>query len=56
MGIMMKTRPRRSIKNAEHHDDGGHDRRDGPGNWSRTLDELSREEILQALAGLDEPV
>ena len=38
----------------EHHESGERDRRDDPGNGSRTLDELSREEILRALTGLDE--
>ncbi len=38
--------------NGEPHDSGEPDRRDDPGNESRALDELSREEILRALAGL----
>ena len=38
----------------EHHESGERDWRDDPGNGSRTLDELSREEILRALTGLDE--
>ena len=40
--------------NGEHHNGGERDWRDDPGNGSRTLDELSREEILRALAGLDQ--
>ena len=40
--------------NGEHHENGERDWRDDPGNGSRTLGELSREEILRALAGLDE--
>ena len=40
--------------NGEHHEGGQRDWRGDPGNGSRTLDELSREEILRALAGLDE--
>ena len=39
-----------------HHESGEHDRRDAPENGSRTLDELSREQILRALAGLDQRV
>ena len=38
----------------EHHDGVEHDWRDNPDDGSRTLDELSREEMLRALAGLDE--
>ena len=38
----------------EHHESGERDWQDDPGNGSRTLDELSREEILRALTGLDE--
>ena len=40
--------------NGERHESGEPDWRDDPGDGSRTLDELSREEILRALAGLDE--
>ena len=40
--------------NGEHHESGEGDSRDDPGNESRALDELSREEILRALAGLNE--
>ena len=40
--------------NGECHDSGEEDRRDAPGNESKALDELSHEEILRALAGLDE--
>ena len=40
--------------NGEHHEPGEGDWRDDPGNGSRALDELSREEMLRALAGLDE--
>ena len=40
--------------NRERHESGERDWRDGPGNGSGTLDQLSREEILLALAGLDE--
>ena len=36
----------------EHHESGERDWRDDPANGSRTLDELSREEILRALTGL----
>ena len=36
----------------EHHESGERDRRDDPDNGSRTLDELSREDILRALASL----
>ncbi len=38
----------------DHHENGEPDRRDAPDDGSRALDELSREEILRALAGLDE--
>ena len=38
----------------EHHDGVEHDWRDDPDDGSKTLDELSREEMLRALAGLDE--
>ena len=41
--------------NGEDHEGGERDCRDDPGNGSRTLDELSREEILRALAGLHIP-
>ncbi len=40
--------------NGENHEGGERDWRDDPGNGSRTLDKLSREEILRALAGLNE--
>ena len=40
--------------NGEHHEGGEADWPDDSDNGSRTLDELSREEILRALAGLDE--
>ena len=40
--------------NGEHHESSEWDWRDDPDSGSRTLDELSREEILRALAGLDE--
>ena len=39
--------------NGEHHDSGEQDWRDGPDDGYKTLDELSREELLRALAGLD---
>ena len=42
--------------NGEHHESGEGDYRDDPSNGSRTLDELSRKEILRALAALDERV
>ena len=38
----------------EHHESGEPDQRDDPGSGYKTLDELSREEILRSLAGLDE--
>ena len=38
----------------EHHESGEHDWRGGPDDGFKTLDELNREEILRALAGLDE--
>jgi len=38
----------------EHHESGEPDWRDDPDKGSRALDELSREEILRAPAGLDE--
>ena len=38
----------------DNHERGEHQWHEGSGNGSRTLDELSREEILRALAGLDE--
>ena len=37
----------------EHQESGEGDWRDDPGNRTKALDELSREEILRALAGLD---
>ena len=40
--------------NGEHPESGERDWRDDPDSGSRTLDELSREEILRALAGLNE--
>ena len=40
--------------NGEHHESREPDWRDGPGNEPRTLDELSRDEILRAMAGLDQ--
>ena len=40
--------------NGEHHESGERDRRDDPSDRSRALDELSRKEILRALAGLDQ--
>ena len=40
--------------NGEHHESGEPNWRDAPGNGSRTLDDLSREEILRVLAGLNE--
>ena len=38
----------------EHHESGEQDWRGGPDDGFKTLDELNREEILRALAGLDE--
>ena len=38
----------------EHHESGEHDWRGGPDDGFKTLDELSREELLRALASLDE--
>ena len=38
--------------NGERHESGERDWSDDPGNGSRALDALSREEILRALAGL----
>ena len=46
--------PRRKAMSGEHHESGEADWRDDPGNGSRALDELSREEILRALTGLKE--
>ena len=40
--------------NGEHRESSERDWREDPGNESRALDELSREEMLRALAGLDE--
>ncbi len=40
--------------NGDHHENGEPDRRDAPYNGSKALDELSREEILRAVAGMDE--
>ena len=40
--------------NAEHKESGEGDWPDDPGSGYKTLDELSREDILRALAGLDE--
>ena len=40
--------------NGEHHVGSEHDWRDGPGDGSKTLDDLSQEEIRRALASLDE--
>ena len=40
----------------ERHENGEPDWPDDPGSGLKTLDELSREEILRALAGLDERV
>ena len=42
--------------NGEHHESGERVWRDDPGNGSKMLDELSQEEILRALAGLDERI
>ena len=53
-GIMKKIRPKRRAVNGEHHESSEGDWRDDPGNGSRALDELSQEEILRALARLDE--
>ena len=44
----------RKAVNGEHHESGERDWPDAPADGSRALDELSREEILRALAGLDE--
>ena len=40
--------------NGERQESGERDWHSDPGDESKTLDELSREEILRALAGLDE--
>ena len=40
--------------NEEHHESCGQDQRDESDSRSRALDELSREEILRALAGCKE--
>ena len=42
--------------NGEHHESGKGDLRDGPDDGYKTLDELSREELLRALAGLDQRI
>ena len=42
--------------NGEHHGSGERDRCDDPNSEFKTLDELSREEILRALAGLDQQI
>ena len=51
---MICVRPREKAVSAEHHESGERNWPDDPANGSRTLDELSREEILRALAGLNE--
>ena len=48
--------PRRKAMNGECHESGERDWRDGPNDGIKMLDELSREEILRALAGLDQRI